>query len=125
MATAGQVNGLRVSSMSNEESRVLSTFNDGSTVCVVGLGYIGLPTAALMATRGWKVVGVDINPRITEQVSLGKAHIVEPDLDRLVQKVVSLGRLRTSNEPVSADVFVITVPTPLAASKQPDCGFVV
>jgi UDP-N-acetyl-D-mannosaminuronic acid dehydrogenase len=111
--------------MSIEESRVLSTFNDDSTVCVVGLGYIGLPTAALMASRGWQVVGVDINPRIVEQVSLGKIHIVEPNLDRLVQKVVSLGRLRASHEPVSANVFVITVPTPLAASKQPDCGFVV
>ena len=111
--------------MSNEEARVLSTSDDDSTVCVVGLGYIGLPTAALMASRGWKVVGVDINPRIIEQVSLGKVHIVEPNLDRLVQNVVSIGRLRTSKEPVSADVFVITVTTPLAASKQQECGFIV
>jgi UDP-N-acetyl-D-mannosaminuronic acid dehydrogenase len=100
-------------------------FNDESTVCVVGLGYIGLPTAALMASRGWKVVGVDTNAQIVEKVALGKVHIVEPDLDGLVQKVVSVSRLRTSNVPVFADVFVITVPTPLTASKQPDCGFVV
>jgi UDP-N-acetyl-D-mannosaminuronic acid dehydrogenase len=100
-------------------------FNDESTVCVVGLGYIGLPTAALMASRGWKVIGVDTNAKIVEKVALGKVHIVEPDLDGLVQKVVSVSRLRTSNVPVSADVFVITVPTPLTASKQPDCGFVV
>jgi UDP-N-acetyl-D-mannosaminuronic acid dehydrogenase len=100
-------------------------FNNESTVCVVGLGYIGLPTAALMASRGWKVFGFDTNPRIVEKVALGKVHIAEPDLDGLVQKVVSAGKLRTSNEPVSADVFVITVPTPLTGSKQPDRGFVV
>src|SRR6185312_4535630 len=98
--------------------------NDASTVCVVGLGYIGLPTAALMASRGWNVVGVDINPRVVEKVGMGKVHIVEPDLDGLVQKVVSIGRLRTSVEPVAADVFVITVPTPLTASRQPNCEFV-
>jgi UDP-N-acetyl-D-mannosaminuronic acid dehydrogenase len=99
--------------------------NDEATVCVMGLGYIGLPTAALMASRGWKVCGVDINPRIVEKVAAGKVHIAEPDLDGLVQKVVSIGRLRTSSEPVSADVFVITVPTPLTASKEPNCEFVV
>ncbi len=98
--------------------------NDESTVCVMGLGYIGLPTAALMASRGWKVFGVDTNPQIVENVALGKVHIAEPDLDGLVQKVVSVGRLRTSIDPVSADVFVITVPTPLTASNQPNCGFV-
>jgi UDP-N-acetyl-D-mannosaminuronic acid dehydrogenase len=111
--------------MYNDESRVLSIFNGESTVCVVGLGYIGLPTAALMASRGWRVIGVDTNERIVEKVASGKVHIVEPDLDALVKKVVSTGRLRTSTEPVSADVFVITVPTPLAESKRPDCGFVV
>jgi UDP-N-acetyl-D-mannosaminuronic acid dehydrogenase len=99
--------------------------NDESTVCVIGLGYIGLPTAALMASRGWRVFGVDTNPRIVEKVALGKVHIVEPDLDGLVQKVVSIGRLRTGIDPVFADVFVITVPTPLTASKQPNCEFVV
>lgn len=114
-----------MSSMYNDESRVLSMFNGESTVCVVGLGYIGLPTAALMASRGWRVIGVDTNVRIVEKVASGKVHIIEPDLDGLVQKVVSSGRLRTSSEPVSADVFIITVPTPLAESKRPDCGFVV
>lgn len=99
--------------------------NEEATVCVMGLGYIGLPTAALMASRGWQVFGVDINPRIVEKVALGKVHIVEPDLDGLVQKVVSTGRLRTSSSPVSADVFVITVPTPLTARKEPNCEFVV
>jgi UDP-N-acetyl-D-mannosaminuronic acid dehydrogenase len=98
--------------------------NDASTVCVVGLGYIGLPTAALMASRGWNVIGVDTNPQVVEKVGLGKVHIVEPDLDGLVQKVVSIGRLRTGIAPVAADVFVITVPTPLTPSRQPNCEFV-
>ena len=111
--------------MLNDDPQVVSMFDDEPTVCVVGLGYIGLPTAALMASRGWKVFGGDTNARIVERVALGKVHIVEPDLDDLVQRVVSLGRLRAVSGPVSADVFVITVPTPLASSKQPDCGFVV
>jgi UDP-N-acetyl-D-mannosaminuronic acid dehydrogenase len=98
--------------------------NEASRVCVVGLGYIGLPTAALMASRGWNVFGVDTNPRVVEKVGLGKVHIVEPDLDGLVQKVVSTGKLRAGIEPVAADVFVITVPTPLTASRQPNCEFV-
>jgi UDP-N-acetyl-D-mannosaminuronic acid dehydrogenase len=98
--------------------------NDESTVCVMGLGYIGLPTAALMASRGWKVFGVDTNPQIVEKVASGKVHIAEPDLDGLVQKVVSVGRLSTSIDAVYADVFVITVPTPLTASNQPNCEFV-
>jgi UDP-N-acetyl-D-mannosaminuronic acid dehydrogenase len=98
--------------------------SDLSTACVMGLGYIGLPTAALMASRGWNVIGVDTNPSIVEKVASGKVHIAEPDLDGLVQKVVSVGKLRTSIEPVAADVFVITVPTPITASKKPNCAFV-
>ncbi len=78
-----------------------------------------------MASRGWSVVGVDTNAKIVEKVALGQVHISEPDLDVLVQKAVSDGRLRASSVPVSADVFVITVPTPLTASKQPDCQFVI
>jgi UDP-N-acetyl-D-mannosaminuronic acid dehydrogenase len=99
--------------------------NNDATVCVIGLGYIGLPTAALMASRGWRVFGVDTNPRIVEKVGSGKVHIAEPDLDGLVQKVVSIGRLRAGLEPVLADVFIITVPTPLTGSRQPDCEYVV
>jgi UDP-N-acetyl-D-mannosaminuronic acid dehydrogenase len=98
--------------------------SDVSTVCVIGLGYIGLPTAALMASRGWSVLGVDTNPAIVEQVAAGKVHIAEPDLDGLVQKVVSVGRLRTNIEPVPADVFIITVPTPITEAKQPNCSYV-
>jgi UDP-N-acetyl-D-mannosaminuronic acid dehydrogenase len=82
--------------------------NEESTVCVLGLGYIGLPTAALMASRGWNVFGVDIDPRVVQKVGLGKVHIIEPDLDGLVQKVVSTGKLRAGLEPIEADVFIIT-----------------
>jgi UDP-N-acetyl-D-mannosaminuronic acid dehydrogenase len=89
-------------------------------VSVIGLGYIGLPTAALIASRGIHVLGVDLNERIVETVSSGSIHIVEPDLDGLVQKVVSNGTLRVSTKPDSADVFVIAVPTPIDKDKHPD-----
>lgn len=90
-----------------------------STVCVVGLGYIGLPTAALIASRGPKVIGVDIDPSIVETVGEGHIHIAEADLDGLVQKGVLSKRLIARHEPEPADVFVITVPTPLSGNKKP------
>jgi UDP-N-acetyl-D-mannosaminuronic acid dehydrogenase len=92
---------------------------DFSTVCVMGLGYIGLPTAALIASRGLKVVGVDIDPDIVATVSDGHIHITEADLDGLVQKGVLSKRLTARGEPERADVFVITVPTPLSGNKKP------
>jgi UDP-N-acetyl-D-mannosaminuronic acid dehydrogenase len=92
---------------------------DFSTVCVMGLGYIGLPTAALIASRGLKVVGVDIDPEIVATVSDGHIHITEADLDGLVQKGVLSKRLTARGEPERADVFVITVPTPLSGNKKP------
>lgn len=93
-------------------------------VVVVGLGYIGLPTAALIASRGTKVVGVDINPHVVKTVSSGAIHIAEPDLDGLVQKVVSNGALAVSTEPEKADVFMIAVPTPIDPSNRPDLTYV-
>lgn len=92
---------------------------DFSTVCVVGLGYIGLPTAALIASRGLKVTGVDIDPAIVATVGEGRVHIAEADLDGLVQKCVRSGRLIAQREPVKADVFIIAVPTPLSETKRP------
>jgi UDP-N-acetyl-D-mannosaminuronic acid dehydrogenase len=92
---------------------------DFSTVCVVGLGYIGLPTAALISSRGPRVIGVDIDPSIVETVGEGRIHIAEADLDGLVQKSVLSKRLVARREPESADVFVITVPTPLSGNKKP------
>jgi UDP-N-acetyl-D-mannosaminuronic acid dehydrogenase len=93
---------------------------DVQKVVVIGLGYIGLPTAALIANRGIKVVGVDTNPNIVKTVASGAIHITEPDLDGLVQKVVSNGSLIAASEPEPADVFMIAVPTPIDAMNKPD-----
>jgi UDP-N-acetyl-D-mannosaminuronic acid dehydrogenase len=93
--------------------------SDVSTICVVGLGYIGLPTAALVASRGLKVAGVDIDPSVVATVSEGRIHIVEADLDGLVQKCVHSGKLTAHTKPQPADVFLIAVPTPLSESKEP------
>ncbi len=93
--------------------------SEPSSVCVLGLGYIGLPTAALIASRGLRVVGVDINPAVVRTVAQGNIHIAEADLDGLVQKVVMSGRLVSQSEPEQADVFLIAVPTPLSGNKKP------
>lgn len=82
-------------------------------VCVLGLGYIGLPTAAVIAARGISVLGVDIDPRVVETVNNGCIHIVEPDLDMLVRAATQSGTLRASTSPEPSDVFIIAVPTPL------------
>lgn len=89
-------------------------------VNVIGLGYIGLPTAALIASRGIKVLGVDVNERVVSTVAAGSIHIAEPDLDGLVQKVVSNGSLRVATAPEPADVIIIAVPTPIDEDKHPD-----
>ena len=94
------------------------------TICVVGLGYIGLPTASLLATKGYKVTGVDINPDVVDSINRGSVHIVEPDLDVLVKSAVHSGNLVASTLPGSADIFILAVPTPFADDKQPDNGFV-
>ncbi|NLY29562.1 MAG: nucleotide sugar dehydrogenase [Firmicutes bacterium] len=83
------------------------------TVCVVGLGYIGLPTAIVFALNGKHVVGVDTNPEVVELLHQGKIHIEEPGLQDACAKVLQEGRLVVSERPVPADAFVITVPTPL------------
>ncbi|MBY0337412.1 MAG: UDP-N-acetyl-D-mannosamine dehydrogenase [Acetobacteraceae bacterium] len=92
--------------------------------CVVGLGYIGLPTAAYMARTGIRVHGVDIDPTVVTTVNEGRIHIVEPDLDGLVQKVVRDGALTAHPAPVPADVFLIAVPTPLGPDHAPVVDFV-
>lgn len=86
----------------------------------MGLGYIGLPTAAILAARGMQVVGVDINPTVVETINSGKVHIIEPDLDAIVQSVVMVGRLRAAICPETADIFILAVPTPLTKDKKPD-----
>src|SRR5688500_9432916 len=88
-------------------------------VCVVGLGYIGLPTAALIASRGATGIGVDIDPSIVATIADGRIHIAEADLDGLVQKSVFSKRLLARGKPEPADVFMIAVPTPLSGNKKP------
>ena len=75
------------------------------TCCVLGLGYIGLPTAAILASAGHCVVGVDTNPVVVDIVNQGEIHIVEPDLDQLVSEVVAAGSLKAQLVPDFADVF--------------------
>ena len=81
-------------------------------ICVMGLGYIGLPTASLLATKGFEVVGVDVSQKVVDTINQGEIHIVEPDLDILVKSAVHSGNLSASLEPCEADVFIIAVPTP-------------
>ncbi|WP_191026303.1 UDP-N-acetyl-D-mannosamine dehydrogenase [Salinimonas profundi] len=82
------------------------------TVCVIGLGYIGLPTAALLANRGFKVHGVDVDKHAVDTINEGKIHIVEPDLDTFVNSAVNSGMLTAHLEPAPADIFLVAVPTP-------------
>lgn len=94
------------------------------TVCVMGLGYIGLPTATLMASSGLRVIGVDVNPKVVQTLSQGQIHIVEPDLEGLFAKVIHDGSLTVQTKPAKADVFIIAVPTPIHADKSPDISYV-
>ncbi len=93
-------------------------------VCVVGLGYIGLPTAAVLASRGYAVRGVEVDARAADIINSGRAHIVEPDLDILVRAAVETRRLAVFATPAPADVFVLCVPTPIAPGHAPDLSFV-
>ncbi len=93
-------------------------------VCVLGLGYIGLPTASLLATKGHQVLGVDVDPDIVATIGRGDIHLVEPDLDVLVRSAVQSGNLKAALAPSAADVFIIAVPTPFKEDHQPDLGFV-
>ncbi|RST59500.1 nucleotide sugar dehydrogenase [Siminovitchia terrae] len=81
-------------------------------LCVIGLGYIGLPTSAIFANSGWEVTGVDINPTAVEKLNNGEIHIEEVGLGELVKTVVDKGNLKASMAPVNADCYIITVPTP-------------
>lgn len=94
------------------------------TICVIGLGYIGLPTASLLATKGFKVTGVDVNPKVVDSINRGQVHIVEPDLDVLVKSAVHSGNLSASLQPQPSDIFIIAVPTPFGEHKKPDTRYV-
>jgi len=94
------------------------------TISVIGLGYIGLPTAAAFASRQKKVIGVDINQHAVDTINRGGIHIVEPDLDALVKQAVDEGFLEASTRPYPADAFLIAVPTPFKGEHQPDLKYV-
>jgi len=94
------------------------------TVCVVGLGYIGLPTAATLASRGVEVIGVDINPQVVKAVNAGQPYFSEPDLDMLLRAATTLGKLRATSQPEPADAFVIAVPTPFKADRSPNLDYI-
>lgn len=96
-------------------------------ICVVGLGYIGLPTAALLASKGYQVSGVDLNSHAVETINKGCIHIVEPDLDAYVRSAVAAGKLRAYATPQEADVYMICVPTPFHEGEgipQPNIDYV-
>jgi UDP-N-acetyl-D-mannosaminuronic acid dehydrogenase len=94
--------------------------SDQTRVCILGLGYIGLPTAAVLAQHGYQVLGVDTNAKVVETVNRGSIHIVEPELEELVAAAVQSQRLMASPTPDLADVFIICVPTPF--HPQPNGG---
>ena len=93
-------------------------------VVFIGLGYIGLPTAAVAAHHGFEVVGVDVNPSVVETVNQGKVHIVEPDLDKIVKEAVQSGHLRAVTRPEPADAFFVVVPTPFKQNHRADITYV-
>lgn len=99
-----------------------------NTISVIGLGYIGLPTAAMFASKGKKVIGVDISQHAVDTINSGKIHIVEPGLDAVVHEAVNKGYLRATLKPEPADAFLIAVPTPfnesVSAIPEPDLSYV-
>lgn len=102
--------------------------NNFSKICVVGLGYIGLPTAAVIASRRVEVLGVDVREDVVRTINEGKVHIVEPRLDMLVHSTITEGYLRASTSPEKADAFIIAVPTPFQKTNDneriPDLSYV-
>ena len=95
------------------------------TVCVVGLGYIGLPTGALLASRNYKVHGVDVVQSTVDTINRGEIHIVEPELDAFVRSAVNSGNLKADTKPTESDVFIIAVPTPFHEGYVPNIDYVV
>lgn len=98
------------------------------TISVIGLGYIGLPTAAVLASRKIKVIGVDVNQKAVDTINSGQIHIVEPDLDIVVHAAVTEGYLRAATRPEPAEAFLIAVPTPFksgpSGDHEPDLGYI-
>lgn len=93
-------------------------------ISVIGLGYIGLPTAAVLASRGVEVIGVDVDQHAVDTINQGKIHIVEPELDMLVHAAVQTGHLRATLKPEKADAFMVAVPTPFKGDHEPDLTYI-
>ena len=100
-----------------------------SRCCILGLGYIGLPTAAVLCDAGHDVIGVDINLDVVKALKLGLVHIFEPGLEKKVSKYIKSGKLKAQSKPSNADVFIIAVPTPFVKPESkiplPNINFVV
>jgi UDP-N-acetyl-D-mannosaminuronic acid dehydrogenase len=94
------------------------------TISIVGLGYIGLPSAAAFAARGVKVIGVDVNQQAVDIINQGRIHIVEPELDMVVHAAVTEGYLRATTTPEPAEAFLLAVPTPFQDGHEPDLSFI-
>lgn len=95
-----------------------------TTVTTLGLGYIGLPTSALIASQQIPVYGVDISPKVVDTINQGKIHIVEPELEEVVEKSVKEGFLKAGTKPQAADTYLIVVPTPFKDNHQPDISYI-
>ena len=95
------------------------------SVCVIGLGYIGLPTAAVIASAGFRVNGFDTNEGVVETINRGQCHFIEKDLDQLVKNTVEKGKLVATSRIVPSDIYMICVPTPITQSNEPDVSYVI
>ncbi|MFO1021000.1 MAG: UDP-N-acetyl-D-mannosamine dehydrogenase [Planctomycetales bacterium] len=102
----------------------VSLHGEGKTVCVMGLGYIGLPTSSILAHAGHRVIGVDVRPEVVNTINRGEIHIIETDLEEHVRTAVNSGRLKASITPQPADIFMICVPTPITPDHKADLTYV-
>ncbi|MFM9935463.1 MAG: UDP-N-acetyl-D-mannosamine dehydrogenase [Novosphingobium sp.] len=108
----------------NQSSAIAAASNSFKRISVIGLGYIGLPTAAVFASRGIEVIGVDVNAHAVETINSGRVHIIEPDLDIVVHAATVEGNLRATMVPEAADAFLIAVPTPFKNDHEPDLSYI-
>jgi UDP-N-acetyl-D-mannosaminuronic acid dehydrogenase len=110
--------------LSNNNLPLILQSMNSKTISIIGLGYIGLPTAAVFASRKIKVIGVDVNQKTVDTINHGQIHIVEPDLDLVVHAAVTEGYLRATTQPEPADVFLVAVPTPFKGDHEPDLAYI-
>jgi UDP-N-acetyl-D-mannosaminuronic acid dehydrogenase len=108
----------------NTSAQIIKSRNLSMIVQFIGLGYIGLPTAAVVAQHGIQVHGVDVNPKVVETINKGEIHIIEPGLESVVKEGVEKGFFKASLTPAKADVHLIVVPTPFKGNHEPDISFV-